>query len=121
MGRRFAQVECPGAATAVTPRHPLRSGAVDSSTTPLLRLATQPARGREVVLPGRGARRPPAGGGPPPKTHPPNKTKRRAEKKRQLQRGHLGLRDDLRKLCQHTLAQVTFAHYIPGPANCELR
>ncbi len=61
MGRRFAQVECPGAATAVTPRHPLRSGAVDSSTTPLLRLATQPARGREVVLPGRRPDCPPSG------------------------------------------------------------
>ena len=71
MGRRFAQVECPGAATAVTPRHPLRSGAVDSSTTPLLRLATQPARGREVVLPGRGPRSPPSGRGQPDTTKLP--------------------------------------------------
>ncbi len=52
MGRRVARVKEPGAATTVTPRHSRRSGAVDPSTLLFLPLTTQPAAGREVVLPG---------------------------------------------------------------------
>ena len=61
MGRRVARVKEPGAATAVTPRHSRRSGAVDSSTLPFLPLTTQPAASREVVLPGRRPDCPPSG------------------------------------------------------------
>ncbi len=53
MGRRVARMENPGAATAVTPRHSRRSGAVDPSTFPFLPITTPPAASREVVLPGR--------------------------------------------------------------------
>ncbi len=52
MGRRVARVKEPGAAAAVTPRHSRRSGAVDPTAVPFLPLTTQPAAGREVVLPG---------------------------------------------------------------------
>ncbi len=61
MGRRVARVKEPGAATTVTPRHSRRSGAVDPSTLPFLPLTTQPAGGREVVLPGRRPDCPPSG------------------------------------------------------------
>ncbi len=62
MGRPFNKIEGPGAATAVTPRHSRRSGAVDPSTLPFLPLTTQPAAGREVVLPGRRPDCPPRAG-----------------------------------------------------------
>ena len=53
MGRRVARMENQGAATAVTPRHSRRSGAVDPSTLPFLPLTPPPAASRAVVLPGR--------------------------------------------------------------------
>ena len=53
MGRRVTRMENQGAATAVTPRHSRRSGAVDPSTLPFLPLTTPPAVSGEVVLPGR--------------------------------------------------------------------
>ena len=62
MGRRVARVKEPGAATAVTPRHSRRSGAVDPSTLPFLPLTTPPAASREVVLPGRRPEFPPRAG-----------------------------------------------------------
>ncbi len=62
MGRRVARVKEPGEATAVTPRHSRRSGAVDPSTLPFLPLTTQPAAGREIVLPGRRPDCPPRAG-----------------------------------------------------------
>ena len=62
MGRRVAWMENPGAATAVTPRHSRRSGAVDPSTLPFLPLTTPPAASREVVLPGRRPEFPPRAG-----------------------------------------------------------
>ncbi len=62
MARRFTRLEGPGAAAAVTPRHSRRSGAVDPSTLLFLPLTTQPAGGREVVLPGRRPDCPPRAG-----------------------------------------------------------
>ncbi len=62
MARRFTRLEGPGAATAVTPRHSRWIGAVDPSTLPFLPLTTQPAAGREVVLPGRRPEFPPRAG-----------------------------------------------------------
>ncbi len=61
MERRVARMENPGAAIAVTPRHSRRSGAVDPSTLLFLPLTTEPAGGREVVLPGRRPDCPPSG------------------------------------------------------------
>ncbi len=62
MGRRVARMENPGAATAITPRHSRRSGAVDPTAVSFLPLTTQPAAGREVVLPGRRPDCPPRAG-----------------------------------------------------------
>ncbi len=62
MGRRVARMENPGAATAVTPRHSRRNGAVDPSMLPFLPLTTPPAASREVVLPGRRPEFPPRAG-----------------------------------------------------------
>ncbi len=62
MGCRVARVKVPGAATTVTPRDSRRSGAVDPSTLLFLPLTTQPAAGREVVLPGRRSDCPPRAG-----------------------------------------------------------
>ncbi len=62
MGRHFDRVEGPDAATAVTPRHSRRSGAVDPSTRSVLTPATQPAASREVVVPGRRPEFPPRAG-----------------------------------------------------------
>ena len=62
MGRRVARMANPGAATAVTPRHSRRIGAVDPSTLPVLPLTTPPAASREVVLPGRRPEFPPRAG-----------------------------------------------------------
>ncbi len=53
MGRCVARVKEPGAATTVTPRHSRWGEAADPSTLLFLPLTTQPAAGREVVLPGR--------------------------------------------------------------------
>ncbi len=61
MGRRVTRVKEPGAATAVTPRHFRRSGAVDQITFLFLPLKTPTAASREVVLPGRRPDCPPSG------------------------------------------------------------
>ncbi len=62
MGRRVARVKEPGAATTVTPRHSRWGEAADPSTLLFLPLTTQPAAGREVVLPGRRPDCPPRAG-----------------------------------------------------------